>query len=61
MQQYGKNELEEKRTPKWLVYLQHREWTAELLWRDRRLQTRAAMLHDLNLWKQRGFGAVLPP
>ncbi|KAL4448940.1 hypothetical protein ABPG77_007657 [Micractinium sp. CCAP 211/92] len=23
LQQYGKNELEEKRTPKWLVYLQH--------------------------------------
>lgn len=24
--QWGKNELEEKRTPKWLVYLQHCEW-----------------------------------
>ncbi len=24
--QWGKNELEEKRTPKWLVYLKHREW-----------------------------------
>lgn len=26
--QWGKNELEEKRTPKWLVYLKHREWIA---------------------------------
>lgn len=26
MLEWGKNELEEKRTPKWLVYLKHREW-----------------------------------